>query len=68
VVAQPPISAPTIVLQGGGDGVATPQARDDQARFFTSGYQRRIIPTIGHNVPQEAPSAFAAAILELIAA
>jgi len=68
LAAQPPISVPTIVLQGGGDGVATPQARDDQARFFTSGYQRRIIPMIGHNVPQEAPSVFAAAILELIAA
>src|SRR5436190_11168914 len=52
LVAQPPIRVPTIVLQGGGDGVGTPQSRDDQARFFTSGYQRRIIPVIGHNVPQ----------------
>ncbi len=55
LAAQPPISAPTIVLQGEGDGVNVPAASDTQPRFFTGAYQRRSIPVIGHNVPQEAP-------------
>jgi len=43
-------------------------ASDTQARFFTGRYQRRSIPVIGHNVPQEAPAVTAAAILELLKA
>ena len=63
---QPPISAPAIVLHGEGDGVNIPAAATAQTRFFTGPYQRRLIPVIGHNVPQEAPAAVAAAILELL--
>ena len=68
LAAQPKIAAPTIVLQGEGDGVNAAQASATQARFFTGSYQRRLIPVIGHNVPQEAPAATAAAVLELISA
>jgi len=66
LAAQPTIPAPTIVLQGEGDGINVPAASDTQARFFTGAYQRRLIPIIGHNVPQEAPTAVAAAVLELL--
>ena len=66
LAAQPPISAPTIVLHGEGDGVNLPAASTAQPRFFTGPYQRRLIPVIGHNVPQEAPAATAAAVLELL--
>ncbi len=66
LAAQPPISAPTIVLHGEGDGVNLPAASSTQPRFFTGSYQRRLIPVIGHNVPQEAPAATAAAVLELL--
>jgi len=62
----PKIAAPTIVLHGEGDGVNRPPTNDAQARFFTGPYQRRLIPVIGHNVPQEAPDAVAQAILELV--
>ena len=67
LAAQPPISAPTIVIQGEGDGVnlagpATPA----QQRFFTGRYERRLVPLIGHDVPQEAPADVAKAVLELI--
>jgi pimeloyl-ACP methyl ester carboxylesterase len=65
---QPKIAAPTIVLQGEGDGVNSPAASDTQARYFTGPYQRRLIPMIGHNVPQEAPGVVAAALLELLSA
>ena len=66
LAAQPPISAPTIVLHGEGDGVNLPAASTTRPRFFTGSYQRRLIPVIGHNVPQEAPAATAAAVLELL--
>jgi pimeloyl-ACP methyl ester carboxylesterase len=64
--AQPPIPVPTIVLQGEGDGVIVATPSDTQAHFFSGPYRRRLIPTIGHNVPQEAPQQTAAAILELL--
>jgi pimeloyl-ACP methyl ester carboxylesterase len=64
--ARPPITVPTIVLQGEGDGVASALRADTQARFFTGPYQRRLIPLIGHDVPQEAPKETAAAVLELL--
>jgi hypothetical protein len=55
LAARLPITAPTIVLQGGGDGVGVATARDEQAGFFTGPYQRRLIPVIGHDVPKETP-------------
>jgi len=66
LAAQPKINVPTVVLQGEGDGVNVSAGTDTQRRFFTGAYQRRLIPTIGHDVPQEAPAAVAAAVLELI--
>jgi len=64
--AQPPITVPTVVLQGEGDGVIVASQADTQAHFFTGPYQRRLIPAIGHNVPQEASQQTAAAVLELM--
>jgi pimeloyl-ACP methyl ester carboxylesterase len=63
---RPPITVPTIVLQGEGDGVARAIRADTQARFFTGPYQRRMIPLVGHDVPQEAPRETAAAVFELL--
>jgi pimeloyl-ACP methyl ester carboxylesterase len=68
LATRPPIAAPTIVLHGEGDGVGLPAASATQARFFTGAYQRRLIPVVGHNVPQEAPKDVAAAVLELLSA
>jgi pimeloyl-ACP methyl ester carboxylesterase len=66
LAARPPIAAPTIVLHGEGDGVGPPTAADPQRRFFTGPYQRRLIPIIGHDVPQEAPKEVATAVIELV--
>ena len=41
------------------------QSADGQARRFTGGYERRLLPGIGHNVPQEAPAAFFTAMRDL---
>ena len=68
LAAQPKIRVPTIVLQGEGDGVNTPAAPATLARFFTGRFQRRMIPVIGHNVPQEAPAVTAASVIELLKA
>jgi len=63
---QPPITVPSIVLQGGGDGVNAAAQSANQARLFTGRYERRLIPVIGHDVPQEAPIDTANAALDLL--
>jgi pimeloyl-ACP methyl ester carboxylesterase len=68
LTAQPKIAVPTIVLHGEADGVGPVRGSESHARFFTGPYQRRVIPRIGHNPPQEAPAETVQATLELIAA
>ena len=64
---QPRIAVPTINLHGGHDGISGPvPERDGQAKFFTASYERRVLPGIGHNVPQEAPAATVAALRDLM--
>ena len=60
---QPDIGVPCIVLQGADDGVDPPEAADHAASHFAGPYRRLIIPGAGHNLPQEAPAAFADAVL-----
>jgi len=48
------------------NGVLPAGASEPHARFFTGKYERRVIPGVGHNLPQEAPGDFAAAVLSLI--
>lgn len=62
---QPEIVVPSIVLQGRDDGVDPPVEEDSDRPHFTGFYERRIIDGTGHNLPQEAPDAFAAAMLAL---
>jgi pimeloyl-ACP methyl ester carboxylesterase len=63
---QPTIGVPTIVLHGEGNGVSLPDASAAHARFFTGPYQRRVIPVVGHNVPQEAPQVVVEAVRDLL--
>jgi pimeloyl-ACP methyl ester carboxylesterase len=44
----------------------TPGGSPQHQRFFTGRYERRVLPRIGHNVPQEAPAEFARAVLALL--
>src|SRR5246127_3088388 len=66
LAAKPRISVPTIVLHGDGSGLNVAVTTDTQARFFTGRYERRVIPIIGHDVPQEAPAETAQAVLDLL--
>jgi len=63
---QPPISVPALTFDGADDGVRPPAAPAQQARHFTGGRSHRVLPGVGHNVPQEAPALFADAVLSLV--
>ncbi len=67
LVVQPAIAVPTIVLHGAGDGVHPPEGSAAHGRHFTGPYRRIVIPVIGHNIPQEAPTAVVEAVRELVA-
>lgn len=62
----PPITVPAITLDGDADGVAPITDGTAQAASFAGPRRHRVIPRAGHNLPQEEPEAFAAAVLELI--
>jgi pimeloyl-ACP methyl ester carboxylesterase len=56
---------PTITLEGDANGAPHPDP-SVYAKKFSGKYAHRIIKGgIGHNLPQEAPNAFAAAVLEV---
>jgi len=60
----PPVTVPAVTLEGDANGAPHPRARDYRARF-TSAYEHRLVEGgIGHNLPQEAPEAFARAIVD----
>jgi pimeloyl-ACP methyl ester carboxylesterase len=61
----PVIAAPTITLEGDANGAPHPP-ENSYARFFSGKYVHRTITGgIGHNLPQEAPKAFADAVIEV---
>jgi pimeloyl-ACP methyl ester carboxylesterase len=61
----PVIAVPTITLEGDANGAPHPDA-SSYARKFSGKYAHRIIPGgVGHNLPQEAPQAFAQAIVDV---
>jgi pimeloyl-ACP methyl ester carboxylesterase len=62
LAAQPRIAVPSIALDGGADGVMPQGGSEKHDRFFTGRYERRVIPGVGHNLPQEAPKEFAEAV------
>jgi len=66
LAAQPAITVPTIVLHGHDNGVAPAATSEGHSRFFKGPYERRVIPGVGHNLPQETPAEFAAAVLALV--
>lgn len=65
LAAQPDIRVPTVVMQGRDDGVDPPEDEDHARPHFTGPYRRIVLDGVGHNPPQEAPEAFAEAVLGL---
>jgi pimeloyl-ACP methyl ester carboxylesterase len=66
LIAQPPITVPTIVLHGSDNGVTPLEASQRHDQFFKAHYERRVVSGVGHNLPQEAPQDFSAAVLSLL--
>jgi len=60
---QPIIAVPSITLEGEDDGVDPPHGPSER---FTALRAHRVIPGAGHDLPQEAPADFAAAVLALL--
>jgi len=64
----PIITVPTITLEGDANGAPHPDP-SAYAMKFSGRYSHRLIEGgVGHNLPQEAPEAFADAVLELMKA
>jgi len=65
LAAGPNITVPTITLEGDANGAPHPDP-STYAKKFTGRYAHRTIKGgIGHNLPQEAPQAFAQAIVDV---
>ena len=65
LAAGPVISVPTITLEGDANGAPHPDP-GSYAKKFSGKYAHRLITGgIGHNLPQEAPRAFAEAIVDV---
>ncbi len=65
LAVQPPITVPTISLDGG-DSIWPADRSAAERAHFTGPYEQRVLPGIGHNIPQEAPDEFASAVLDLL--
>jgi len=61
----PPVTAPAVTLDGAADGNFPATDGTAYAVHFTGAHAHHIVPDAGHNLPREAPHAFADAILEL---
>ncbi|SMF89340.1 Pimeloyl-ACP methyl ester carboxylesterase [Azospirillum oryzae] len=65
LAAFPTIKVPTITMEGDANGAPHPEPDMYRAKF-TNRYEHRLITGgIGHNLPQEAPKAFAQAVLDV---
>jgi pimeloyl-ACP methyl ester carboxylesterase len=62
----PTISVPTITMEGDANGAPHPPPETYRAKFAGKYEHRAITGGIGHNLPQEAPEAFAKAVLDVI--
>jgi len=65
LAAAPPITIPTITLEGDANGAPHPEPSAYAKRFTGKYSHRNISGGIGHNLPQEAPQAFAQAMLDV---
>jgi pimeloyl-ACP methyl ester carboxylesterase len=65
LAASPAIGVPTVTLEGDANGAPHGDPSSYASRFTGKHSHRIITGGIGHNLPQEAPKAFADAVLEI---
>jgi pimeloyl-ACP methyl ester carboxylesterase len=66
LAAQPVIYVPTISLSGADDGVSSPAEEKDDPAKFSGPFEQRVLPGVGHDIPQEAPAETVRALLDLM--
>jgi pimeloyl-ACP methyl ester carboxylesterase len=65
LAAAPVVTVPTITMEGDANGAPHPEPAAYAAKF-SGKYEHRNVPGgIGHNLPQEAPEAFARAVIDV---
>jgi pimeloyl-ACP methyl ester carboxylesterase len=64
LAASPVITVPTITLEGDANGAPHPEPATYAKKFAGRYFHRLVTGGIGHNLPQEAPEAFAEAVLD----
>ncbi|MFJ4361483.1 alpha/beta fold hydrolase [Streptomyces massasporeus] len=64
LAARPTIGVPTVTLDAERDPFTAPGGGTSYRDRFTGPYEHRTLAGIGHNVPQEAPAAFAQAVVD----
>jgi pimeloyl-ACP methyl ester carboxylesterase len=65
LAAAPNITVPTITLEGDANGAPHPEPAAYAKKFSGKYTHRTINGGVGHNLPQEAPQAFAQAIMDV---
>jgi pimeloyl-ACP methyl ester carboxylesterase len=65
LAAGPTIRAPTITLEGDANGAPHPDPSAYKGKFVGKYAHRLVTGGVGHNLPQEAPAAFAQAIMDV---
>jgi pimeloyl-ACP methyl ester carboxylesterase len=65
LAAAPAVTVPTITLEGDANGAPHPEPSAYAAKFSGKYAHRTISGGVGHNLPQEAPEAFAEALIEV---
>lgn len=65
LAVMPSISVPTITLEGDADGVTQVGSGLEGLKRFIGRHENRVVPGVGHNLPQEAPEAFSTAIADV---
>lgn len=65
LAARPAIVVPAITMDGDADGVLAAGGTAGHARHFAGPHEHRVLRGGGHNLPQERPAEFAAAVLGL---
>jgi pimeloyl-ACP methyl ester carboxylesterase len=65
LAAAPVITVPTVTLEGDANGAPHPEPASYAGKFSGKYTHRTITGGIGHNLPQEAPGAFAQALIDV---
>jgi pimeloyl-ACP methyl ester carboxylesterase len=65
LAAGPVITVPTITLEGDANGAPYPDPASYRNKYYGKYLHRTITGGIGHNLPQEAPQAFAQAVIDV---